>query len=94
MKPRSVLWTPNGPVDLENTKKPDRVELRPGIMEWFRQASDVFTSLKIGMHCSICKADIVGKNADTDKVFSFSCGCRDFIGGNRDYREPPKARTH
>lgn len=81
-----AIWTPDGVVNLGATV--ERVELRKGIMEWLRQFSDVATALGLGMHCSKCKADIVGKNADSDRVFSVTCGCREFVGENRDYRKP------
>lgn len=79
-----AIWTPDGIVNLGKTV--DRVELRKGVMEWLRQFSDVAAALGLGMHCSKCKADIVGKNADSDRVFSVTCGCREFVGENRDYK--------
>ena len=93
-KPSKVLFTPSGVVDLEgSTVNRHRVELRPGLMEWFRQANDVFAHFQLGLHCTKCGADITGKNADTDKTFVVVCGCREFIGGNRDYREPSAAEA-
>ena len=86
-KPSRALWTPSGVVDLAGQTR-DLVELRPGLGEWFRQAADVFTHFQIGMHCAKCGADLIGKNADTDRVFSVVCRCREFVGQNREYRPP------
>lgn len=82
---KSVIWTPDG-MQTIGAKAPERVELRPAIMEWLRQFSDVAAALGLGVHCAKCGADLVGKNADSDRVFSVSCGCREFVGGNRDWR--------
>ena len=83
-KPTSALWTPNG---LKTVGKPlERVELRPGLTEWFRQFVEVAAHFSLGLHCSKCGADIVGRNADSDRSFSVACGCREFIGMNRDYQ--------
>lgn len=88
-----AIWGSDGITKLSG-KKAERVELRAGVMEWLRQFNDVARALGMGLHCSKCKADIIGKNADTDRVFAVSCGCREFIGPNRDYREPPPTRAH
>jgi len=89
-KPSKAIWTPQGIVDVSGQQR-ERVEMRPGIIEFFRQAADVFTHYQLGIHCGKCGADVVGRNADTDKVFVVACGCREFIGNNRDYREPTAA---
>ena len=82
---KTAIWTPDGVVQLGG-KKAERVELRAGVMEWLRQFSDVAKALRLGIHCSKCGADLVGKNNDSGKVFSATCGCTEFIGPNRDYR--------
>lgn len=82
---KSVIWTPDGMVTI-GEKQNERVELRPGVGEWLRQFQDVATALNLGLHCSLCDADIVGKNSDDDRVYSVACGCREFIWTNRDYR--------
>ncbi len=88
MPEKTVIWTPDGLTTLGG-KQSERVELRATLMEWFRQFADVAEQFKLGLHCRKCGADIIGKNADSDRVFSFTCGCREFIGKNRDYREQP-----
>lgn len=79
-----AIWTPDGVVQLGG-KKADRVELRPGVMEWLRQFADVAQALGLGLHCAKCKADLIGKNADSDARFTVMCECREFTGPNRDY---------
>lgn len=88
MPESKVLFTSDGIIDLDRKVDRTRVELRPGLMEWFYQAGLFFKSQGIGMHCAKCGADILGKNADSDKTFSVTCGCREWIGVNRDYVEP------
>ncbi len=94
-KPSPAIWTPNGIVNLDG--KPSttrqRVELRPGLVEWLRQMNDFAAHFQLGLHCSKCGADVIGKNADTDRVFSAACGCREFVGLNREYREPTAAEA-
>ena len=81
------LWTPDGVVDLDG-KRTERVELRAGVGEWIRQFSDVAAALGLGLHCSRCQGDIIGKNSDTAQVYAVVCNCREFIWPNRDYRPP------
>jgi hypothetical protein len=82
-----LVWTPNGLKTL-GAKAPERVEMKSTVIEWFRQFADVAAHFHLGLHCARCGKDIVGKNSDHDRVFSFTCGCREFIGHNRDYRPP------
>lgn len=69
----------------------DRVELRPALIEWFRQFADFARHHQIGIHCGKCGGDFSGLNSDHDATFSTSCKCREFVGGNRDYlnQKPP-----
>jgi hypothetical protein len=82
-----AVWTPEGIVRLDG-KKPERVELSAGVMEWFRQFSDVAAHFKLGLHCAKCHGDITGKNGDLDKTFAVACNCREFVGKNREYKPP------
>ena|SRR5690349_5656799 len=91
-KPSTAIWTPQGIVDVAGQPSSrEKVELRPGLTEWLRQFNDFAAHFQLGIHCGKCGADLVGRNADTDKVFVVACGCREFIGNNRDYREPTAA---
>ncbi len=86
----NAIWTPDGLVDLGATTTRDRVELRKGLTEWFRQFADVAAHFQLGLYCAKCKADLVGKNNDADKVYTIACSCREFVGTNRDYQPPPR----
>jgi hypothetical protein len=86
---RTAIWTPDGLYG-ESQHQRERVELRKGLSEWLRQFSDFAEHFQLGIHCSRCQADLVGKNSDSDKVFTVACKCREFIGTNRDYIPPPQ----
>lgn len=88
----NALWTPNGLRRLSGPA-PDRVELSPGLIEWFAQFEAFAKAYRLGIHCAKCGADLVGKNGETDKVFTASCQCRDFVGSNREWREPTLAEA-
>lgn len=64
-----------------------RVELPATHMEWLVQFPEVGAYLLLGLHCARCEADLAGFNAESDAVFSCACGCREFIGDNRDHVE-------
>lgn len=82
----TIIKTPTGSLWIGG--RPQRTELRPGQIEWLRQAMDVLPHFQLGLHCQRCEADISGKNADDDQVYSAACRCTEYIGLNRDYREP------
>jgi len=72
----------------------ERVELRPGVMEWLRQFADVAQALTLGIHCGRCGADLVGHNGEHDHTFSVACGCREFVSQNRDGRPRADVPLH
>lgn len=82
-----AIWTPDGAHQIGESTA-ERVELRPGVMEWLRQFADVAAALKLGLHCAKCKKDLIGRNADNDKSFTVLCECRQFVAENRDFRAP------
>lgn len=86
------IWTPNGIKRLSGRAN-DRVDLRPGLVEWLVQFEAFAKAFQLGLHCAKCGADVIGRNAETDRVYTASCGCRDFVGTNRDYREPTTAEA-
>ena len=90
-EPTQKLWTPDGVVTL-GQKTSERVELRAAVGEWLRQFADVATAMELGLHCSRCKSDIVGKNSETARSYAVSCQCRDFVWPNREYRESAETR--
>lgn len=90
---KTLIWTPDG-IRTIGTKAPERAELRAEVMEWLRQFADVATALKLGIHCGLCGADLIGKNSDSSLVFSVTCGCREFIGRNREWTPSPAPNLH
>lgn len=89
---QTALWTPDG-ITMLGGKQPERFELRAGVIEWLRQFSDVAATLKLGIHCSLCGNDVVGRNSDASKVFAVTCGCRELVGPNRDWTPDASVRV-
>lgn len=86
---KNVLFRPDGgTIPLDGGKPLRRIEMSPGRIEWFRQAADFFASENLGIHCAECGADLTGKNSDSDATFATACGCREWIGANREYLKP------
>lgn len=88
----TLIKTPTG--SLWIGAKPQRTELRAPQVEWLRQSSDVLPHFQLGLHCQSCQADVTGKNANADAVYSAACRCTEFIGPNREYREPAKVTVN
>ena len=86
-----MLWTPDG-VRSIGGPDPTRVELNKHVGEWLRQFADVAAALGLGIHCHKCGGPLVGRNSETDKVYAQTCGCREFIWENREYRRPTDLR--
>jgi len=42
--------------------------------------------LGLGIHCSRCQSDLVGRNAAIDQTLDLKCKCRDFKADNPDQR--------
>lgn len=87
MRDPKALWTPDGFVSY-GEKTPDRIELHKNLIEWFYQFDAFATSQRIGIHCALCGADIIGKNVQDARVFTATCGCREWVGLNREYVPP------
>jgi hypothetical protein len=87
MTDEKFLWTADGLKTITG-KAPARVEMKSTVIEWFRQFADVASHFNLGIHCAQCGNDVIGRNLDSDRTFSFTCGCREFIGRNRDYVAP------
>ncbi len=87
---RQTLWTPDG-MHTIGAKAAERFELKPGIMRWLEQFADVAQFLKLGVYCSLCKCDMIGKNSPNDSRFTVTCGCRELVAENRN---APKVVPH
>lgn len=82
---RPGIWTPDGVKVLG--QKLERVEMRARQLEWFVQFSDFAAFHQLGLHCGRCGKDVIGKNGGNDAVFAVACGCREWIGSNRDHHK-------
>ncbi len=91
---RRVLWTADGPINLDGDKTRDRVELKPSLFEWIRQFADFAEYYDLGLHCARCQKDLIAKNTDSDRVWSAVCECREFVGQNRDWRPSGSVPVH
>lgn len=80
----AAIWTPQG-VKVLGGKTLTRVEMRARQVEWWRQFADFAAFHKVHVVCDQCGAPLIGRNADSDAVFAVACGCREWIGANRDY---------
>jgi hypothetical protein len=74
----TMLFTPGGMI---NT---DRVEVRlpPEYLQMLAAFAETSGEIELGLHCAICKQDLVGKNARADRKWIMECACRTFVGGN------------
>ena len=86
MAESKVLFTPEGVVSLDDVKKPERFEIKPGVGAWLEQFDDVASFLKLGIYCSLCKSDMVAKNHEGAAVYSVVCACRELVWPNRSRR--------
>jgi hypothetical protein len=78
-----AIWTTQGIKVLGKTLT--RVEMRARQIEWYRQFADFATFHQVHIVCDKCGSALTGRNADSDPVFAVACGCREWIGANRDY---------
>ena len=59
------------------------VEIPDGLMVWLHAFSEFASEAHMGLHCSVCKQDIVShKHFAGDVKLTMQCGCRSFTGIN------------
>lgn len=75
----NAIWTQDGIRSLD-AKPLERVELIGGQIQRLIQFADVASAFHLGIRCLLCNADLLGKNAPSDRAQSIACGCRDFRG--------------
>lgn len=73
-----MIWTPGGMMSTERTAQALPAEFLKMLAVLGETAGDI----NIGLHCSLCKQDLVGKNARADNQWTMECACRTFKGGN------------
>lgn len=59
-----------------------RVEIPQAHMAAFREFAEFAAHYRLGIHCSVCGNDLIGRNADQDSRHSVACTCREFIAVN------------
>jgi hypothetical protein len=74
----SLIFTPQGVVDTERpvVEMNERVAMKLAIF------AEVAGHLHWGLHCSLCKQDISGRNAREETQWQMDCGCRTYVGKN------------
>lgn len=58
------------------------VKLPMEYMQMLAVFAETSNEVDLGLHCSRCKENLVGKNASADKRWIMECACRTFIGAN------------
>lgn len=58
------------------------VKLPMEYMQMLAVLAETSGEIHVGLHCSLCKENIVGKNATSDKQWIMECACRTYIGAN------------
>lgn len=56
--------------------------LPPEFLRMLAVLGETAGDIEIGLHCSKCKQDLVGKNARADNQWTIECACRTFKGSN------------
>ena len=58
------------------------VNLPPEYLRMLAVLAETSGEVDLGIHCSRCNQDIVGKNGHGDRRWIMECGCRTFVGEN------------
>ena len=74
MATNTQFWTP--PDAREEVRVP------PEYLKMIAVLADTSAQMRLGLHCSKCGQDLIGKNAHGDRRWVMECACRTFIGGN------------
>lgn len=72
------FWTPGGMITTER----EEIRLPPEYCRMLAVLADTSGEIDLGLHCSRCNQDLVGKNARADTAWILECACRTFIGAN------------
>jgi len=63
-------------------KKREIHEMPAHVMAKVIEFAAIASVRSMGLHCSMCNADFVASNNDSDPVFTIKCGCREFWSTN------------
>ncbi len=58
------------------------VNLPMEYMQMLAVLAETSSDIDLGLHCSRCKENVVGKNATSDKRWIMECACRTYVGTN------------
>ena len=58
------------------------LEMPPEYLKMINVLADTSARVHLGLHCALCKEDVVGANSDTDGRWTMRCGCRTSVGQN------------
>ena len=70
----SVILSPDGVTPL----RPEIVALRPEEMLFVAQFHTLAQKYRWALGCPICKSNFEAKNGPGDRVWAFTCKCREF----------------
>lgn len=72
------FWLPDG----GSLGTREDVRIPPEYAKMLAVFADTSAQMQLGIHCSVCGTDLVGKNAREDTRWIMECACRTFIGAN------------
>jgi hypothetical protein len=76
-KTATKFWMPDGVLGTR-----EEIRVPPEYMRMVAVFAETSADIDLGLHCSRCGQDLVGKNARADTRWIMECACRTFIGGN------------
>lgn len=71
------FWTPGGIMQQRTEQM-----CPPEYLHMLAVLAETSGEIDLGLHCSRCGQDLVGKNARPDTRWIMECACRTFIGAN------------
>lgn len=74
VKTSTQFWTPD-------TVR-ETVTVPPEYLRMIAVLAETSGEMDLGLHCSKCGQDLIGKNGRFDRQWVMECACRTFVGGN------------
>jgi hypothetical protein len=78
VKTPTQFWTPGGMISTGR----EEVRVSPEYLRMVAVLAETSAEIELGLHCTRCAQDLVGKNARADTQWIMECACRTFIGAN------------
>ena len=60
----------------------ETVNLPPEYLRMIAVLAETSSEVDLGLHCSRCHENVVGRNGSGDRRWIMECGCRTFVGKN------------